>query len=446
MLPPAFFPCAFLFCSLLLQCFAGDTITKNCSISDSRGETLVSSGEKFELGFFTPNGSSGRRYIGIWYYMSNPLTVVWVANRDNPLLDNDGVFSIAEDGNLKILDGRGRSYWSTNLKIDSSVDRKTKLMDSGNLVFYDDDGENHLERILWQSFDYPTDTFLPGMKMDEDIALVSWKSYDDPASGNFTFQLDQDAEQYVIWKRSIPYWRSGVSGKVGSSSDMPSSISYFLSNFTSSVAHNDSVPYITSSLYIDTRMVMSFSGQIQYLKWDSQKIWTLFWAVPRTRCSLYNACGNFGSCNSNNELVCNCLPGFQPISPEYWNSGDYSGGCTRKSPLCSGNAASDSFLNLKMMKVGNPDSQFKANSELDCKTECLNNCQCQAFSYEEAEITQQRESGSANCWIWLEDLTDLQEEYDGGRNLNVRISVSDIGKVLAALTTSSSLNFQKENF
>ncbi|KAG8640691.1 G-type lectin S-receptor-like serine/threonine-protein kinase At4g03230 isoform X1 [Manihot esculenta] len=426
MLPPAFFPCALLFCSLLLQCFAGDTITKNCSISDRRGETLVSSGEKFELGFFTPNGSSGRRYIGIWYYMSNPLTVVWVANRDNPLLDNDGVFSIAEDGNLKILDGRGRSYWSTNLKIDSSVDRKTKLMDTGNLVFHDDDGENHLERILWQSFDYPTDTFLPGMKMDEDIALVSWKSYDDPASGNFTFQLDQDAEQYVIWKRSIPYWRSGVSGKVGSSSDMPSSISYFLSNFTSSVAHNDSVPYITSSLYIDTRMVMSFSGQIQYLKWDSQKIWTLFWAVPRTRCSLYNACGNFGSCNSNNELVCKCLPGFQPISPEYWNSGDYSGGCTRKSPLCSGNAASDSFLNLKMMKVGNPDSQFKANSELDCKTECLNNCQCQAFSYEEAEITQQRESGSANCWIWLEDLTDLQEEYDGGRNLNVRISVSDI--------------------
>ncbi|KAF2303513.1 hypothetical protein GH714_018896 [Hevea brasiliensis] len=326
--------------------------------------------------------------IGIWYYMSNPLTVVWVANRDNPLLDYDGVFSMAEDGNLKILDGRGRSYWSTNLGADSSVDRQTKLMDTGNLVVSDGDGENHLRRTLWQSFDNPTDTFLPGMKMNEDMALVSWKSYDDPASGNFTFQLDQEADQFVIWKRSIRYWRSGVSGKVGSSSEMPSSISYFLSNFTSTVAHNDSVPYITSSLYIDTRMIMSFSGQIQYLKWDTQKIWTLFWAMPRKRCSLYNACGNFGSCNSNNELVCKCLPGFQPISPEYWNSGDYSGGA--------------------------PGGHHYAAAML------------QAFSYEEAEITQQGESGSAKCWIWLEDLSDLQEEYDGGRNLNVRISVSDI--------------------
>ncbi|EEF39677.1 serine-threonine protein kinase, plant-type, putative [Ricinus communis] len=410
--------------------FGGDTITKNGSIRDdsSEAETLVSVGEKFELGFFTPNGSSGiRRYVGIWYYMSNPLAVVWVANRDNPLLDYDGVFSIAEDGNLKVLDGKGRLYWSTNLDTNSSLDRKTKLMDTGNLVVSYEDEENVLERITWQSFDNPTDTFLPGMKMDENMALISWKSYDDPASGNFTFRLDQESDQFVIWKRSIRYWKSGVSGKVGSSNQMPSSVSYFLSNFTSTVSHNDSVPYLTSSLYIDTRMVMSFSGQIQYLKWDSQKIWTLFWAVPRTRCSLYNACGNFGSCNSNNEFACKCLPGFQPTSPEYWNSGDYSGGCTRKSPLCSSNAASDSFLNLKMMKVGNPDSQFKAKSEQECKAECLNNCQCQAFSYEEAENEQREDSESASCWIWLEDLTDLQEEYDGGRNLNLRISLSDIG-------------------
>eukprot|EP00257_Ricinus_communis_P026367 XP_025013781.1 G-type lectin S-receptor-like serine/threonine-protein kinase At4g03230 [Ricinus communis] len=423
------FPYAFLFCFLLLHCFARDTITKNGSIRDdsSEAETLVSVGEKFELGFFTPNGSSGiRRYVGIWYYMSNPLAVVWVANRDNPLLDYDGVFSIAEDGNLKVLDGKGRLYWSTNLDTNSSLDRKTKLMDTGNLVVSYEDEENVLERITWQSFDNPTDTFLPGMKMDENMALISWKSYDDPASGNFTFRLDQESDQFVIWKRSIRYWKSGVSGKVGSSNQMPSSVSYFLSNFTSTVSHNDSVPYLTSSLYIDTRMVMSFSGQIQYLKWDSQKIWTLFWAVPRTRCSLYNACGNFGSCNSNNEFACKCLPGFQPTSPEYWNSGDYSGGCTRKSPLCSSNAASDSFLNLKMMKVGNPDSQFKAKSEQECKAECLNNCQCQAFSYEEAENEQREDSESASCWIWLEDLTDLQEEYDGGRNLNLRISLSDI--------------------
>ncbi|KAJ6885042.1 hypothetical protein NC652_031906 [Populus alba x Populus x berolinensis] len=318
-----------------------DSLTRNSPIRDSRGETLVSNGEKFELGFFTPNGSTERRYVGIWFYRSSPRTVVWVANRDSPLLDHSGVFS-----------------------------------------------------------------------------------------------LDREANQFVIWKRSIRYWRSGVSDNGGSSrSEMPSAISYFLSNFTSTSVRNDSVPYITSSLYTNTRMVMSFAGQIQYLQLNTEKTWSVIWAQPRTRCSLYNACGNFGSCNSNNEVVCKCLPGFQPVSPEYWNSGDNSRGCARRSPLCSNSATSDTFLSLKMMKVANPDAQFKANSEEECKMECLNNCQCEAFSYEEAETTNGGESESATCWIWTDDLRDIQEEYDGGRDLHVRVSVSDTESAATACGT-----------
>lgn len=436
MLPPAFFLYVFLFCSLLLHCLAGDSLTRNSPIRDSRGETLVSNGEKFELGFFTPNGSTERRYVGIWFYKSSPRTVVWVANRDNPLLDHSGVFSVDENGNLEILDGKGRSFRSINLEKPSSMNRIAKLMDTGNLVVRDEDDEKHLTGILWQSFENPTETFLPGMKLDEDMALISWKSYDDPASGNFSFQLDREANQFVIWKRSIRYWRSGVSDNGGSSrSEMPSAISYFLSNFTSTSVRNDSVPYITSSLYTNTRMVMSFAGQIQYLQLNTEKTWSVIWAQPRTRCSLYNACGNFGSCNSNNEVVCKCLPGFQPVSPEYWNSGDNSRGCARRSPLCSSSATSDTFLSLKMMKVANPDAQFKANSEEECKMECLNNCQCEAFSYEEAETTNGGESESATCWIWTDDLRDIQEEYDGGRDLHVRVSVSDTESAATACGT-----------
>lgn len=46
-----------------------------------------------------------------------------------------------------------------------------KLMDSGNLIVSPEDQENHSVKILWQSFASPTNTFLPGMKMDETIAL-----------------------------------------------------------------------------------------------------------------------------------------------------------------------------------------------------------------------------------------------------------------------------------
>lgn len=432
-----FFTCflhTLLLCTSFLYCLAKDTITSHSLLRDDAvGSNLVSAGEKFELGFFTPNGSSdSRRYVGIWYFGFNQRTVVWVANRDSPLTDTGGVFAIADDGNLKVLDGSGKPCWSTNVGRPSSTNRTARLMDTGNLVLSNEDQQNQSVTIFWQSFENPTDTFLPGMKMNEDLVLTSWKSYDDPASGNFTFEQDQErTNQVIILKRSVKYWRSGISGKFISLDEMPSSILYFLSNFTSTIVHNNSVPYLTSSLYGRTRLVMSLSGQIQYFMWDTQKVWSIIWAVPRDKCSVFNACGNFGSCNSEDDLICKCLPGFKPTSPENWNNGEFSGGCMRKTVTCERDAASDTFLNLKMMKVGNPDSQFNAKSEMECKIECLNNCQCQAYLYEEADTTQQGGAGSSACWIWSEDLNNLQEEYENGRNLHVRVAISDIGMNLS---------------
>ena len=46
-------------------------------------QTLVSPGQKFELGFFSPGGF-GDLYLGIWYTNIPIKTIVWVANRDSP--------------------------------------------------------------------------------------------------------------------------------------------------------------------------------------------------------------------------------------------------------------------------------------------------------------------------------------------------------------------------
>ncbi|KAK4846188.1 hypothetical protein QYF36_014147 [Acer negundo] len=181
----------------------------------------------------------------------------------------------------------------------------------------------------------------------------------------------------------------------------------------------------------DTRMIMSFSGQAQYFKWNSLKVWALIWAEPRDRCSVYNSCGNFGSCNSNNKLMCKCLPGFEPSFQEKWNREDFSGGCSRKSKICGKNAEGDTFLRLNLMNVGNPDSQFNAKNETECKLECLNNCQCQAYSYRGVQITQRGVTGSSSaCLIWSEDINNLQEEYQDGGSLFVRVAGSDIGMAI----------------
>jgi len=54
----------FLSCSSSVYGDAGDTITPSQPIKDP--EAIVSAGNKFELGFFSPVNST-YRYVGIWY-------------------------------------------------------------------------------------------------------------------------------------------------------------------------------------------------------------------------------------------------------------------------------------------------------------------------------------------------------------------------------------------
>jgi hypothetical protein len=163
---------------------------------------------------------------------------------------------------------------------------------------------------------------------------------------------------------------------------------------------------------------MNYAGELQYLNWDAEKgNWSLIWREPKDECSIYNACGKFGVCNINNRDQCKCLPGFQPTYPNRWDSGEFLGGCTRNSTSDS----SDMFLSLKMMKVGKPDYNFKVKNETECrKVYCLENSECQAYSYDT--------TGTNICWIWNSDLNNLQEEYtNGGHNLFVRVAKSVIG-------------------
>jgi hypothetical protein len=91
------------------------------------------------------------------------------------------------------------------------------------------------------------------------------------------------------------------------------------------------------------------------------------------------------------------------------------------------------FLNLKMMKVNNPDSCYDANNETECRKQCLNSSLCQAYSYEVAQNSSLRGdtiTGTNSCWIWTShlNLMNLQEEYtNSGVNLSIRVAKSVIG-------------------
>ncbi|XP_042946850.1 G-type lectin S-receptor-like serine/threonine-protein kinase SD1-13 isoform X5 [Carya illinoinensis] len=171
-----------------------DTITAHQFIKDP--EIIISNGGDFKLGFFSPTNST-YRYVGIWYAKVSASHVVWVANRDRPLKTSSGILNISEDGNLVILDEEKKIIWSSNVT-NSVSNPSAQLSDSGNLVLK----ENNTGSILWESFQHPSDSLLPKMKMITDtitgknVQLTSWKRPSDPSVG--AFFADKKGELKVI--------------------------------------------------------------------------------------------------------------------------------------------------------------------------------------------------------------------------------------------------------
>jgi len=227
-----------LVCKLLLFfsefSAATDTITQFESLEDNK--TLVSKDGTFELGFFTPATTSSNRYLGIWYANIAVRTVVWVAKRDTPIIDNSTKLSINTQGNLVLVNKNNTVIWSSDATTKGVV-VVAQILDSGNLVLRDEKDTNP-EYYLWQSFDYPSDTFLPGMKMGWDFkkglnrGLTAWKNWDDPSHGDFrgTILLTNNPEE-VLFKGTTEYYRSGpLDGTkfVGNPSSSNSVVNYTL--------------------------------------------------------------------------------------------------------------------------------------------------------------------------------------------------------------------------
>ena len=139
---------------------AFDSITQSQTLNENT--TMVSKDGTFVLGFFTL-GKSTNRYLGIWYNNNPNQIVVRVANRLNPINDLSGVLMVNSSGLVLLNQNRSTIVWTAN-SIKKASNPILLLLDSGNLVVRDEN-EPNLEIYLWQGFDYPSDTLLPGMKL-----------------------------------------------------------------------------------------------------------------------------------------------------------------------------------------------------------------------------------------------------------------------------------------
>ncbi|XP_039840351.1 G-type lectin S-receptor-like serine/threonine-protein kinase At2g19130 [Panicum virgatum] len=318
--------------------------------------------------------------------------------------------------------------------------------------------------MIWQSFDHPIDTQIPGMKFGRNKVTgvsnchVSWRNHIDPSPGIFSITMDPNVEaQFLfIWNNSRTYFTPGkFNTQTGAFSAIPAMtvMSQPHSIYSYDYVNNDKEEYFLLTIKDDNiflRTLIDPSGQQKGMVWlEEKQDWVLYFVQP-SLCSVYSYCGAFSWCVADSVPMCSCLRGFSPQSPTEWSSGNYTGGCTRNvalpcrlsgggsTPSMSSRDEEDRFYmisNVRLLPDGDGSHTMQAASKSDCEVACLNNCSCLAYSY------------NGTCSFWYTDLMNLQEDPDNkGDSIFIRLPASEIprikstrGRTIGVVTVISAL-------
>ncbi|KAG5234837.1 G-type lectin S-receptor serine/threonine-protein kinase [Salix suchowensis] len=414
-----------LFSLVVLQfssCTSQDSLKTTQTIKE--GDLLISEGNNFALGFFSP-GSSSNRYLGIWYHEVPEKTVVWVANRNDPIIGSSGFLFINQYGNLVLYgnDDQKLPVWSTNVSVEENDSCEAQLLDSGNLMMI----TKRSRSIKWQSFDHPTNTVLPGMKLGVnqklgiDRFLTSWRSADDPGSGDFSLRINPNGSpQLFLYNGKKPIFRS---------SPWPwrNQMGLCKSTFVNDPDEIYTLYTVADDSYL-LRIIADHSGHAKALTWrQSDGQWKDYWKTPLFQCDSYRHCGAYSTCEVSNlnDFVCACLPGFEPKYPEQWSARDGSGGCIRKRLQTSSVCDHEGFVKIEnycLPDTSNATWVDMSKSRATCELECKRNCSCSAYS-----IISIPGKGDA-CLTWYKELVDIRYERSASYDLYVRVDAYELGE------------------
>ncbi|GFZ10214.1 lectin protein kinase family protein [Actinidia rufa] len=322
-----------------------NSLTKGASLSvEKPNRVLVSPNKVFSAGFYSVGENA--YCFAIWF--AEPLyngnhTIVWMANRDQPVNGRLSKLSLLKNGNLVLTDAAQLTVWASDTVSISPL--RLLLLDTGNLVLFT------LEErvILWESFDSPTDTLLPNQRLTRTTRLVSSRSQSNYSSGFYKLFFDDENLLRLRFEGpevSSIYWPP---------------------------------PWLNS--WQAGRLTMDVDGNVRLYSLDkSTKRWNVSWQAILQPCTIHGVCGPNALCTyvpgEKSGRRCSCLPGYRRKSPTEWSLGcepDFSFSC---------NGSEFGFIHLKHVEFYGYDIMFYSNYTLEsCKNECLKRCDCYGFQY-----------------------------------------------------------------
>ncbi|CAL5380571.1 unnamed protein product [Camellia sinensis] len=120
------------------------------------------------------------------------------------------IVKLTKDGGLQLFDPEDNVIWNATTNVAGSKSNCAAMLDTGNFVVLNEDS------IIWESFQDPRDTILPGQKLANEGKLWSRLSETNYTDGRFLLHMQGDGN-LVMYTVSMPtgdkngaYWASGT--------------------------------------------------------------------------------------------------------------------------------------------------------------------------------------------------------------------------------------------
>jgi hypothetical protein len=257
---------------------------------------------------------------------------------------------------------------------ETSISVVLVLLDIGNLVIRDKTNDS---MVLWQSFDYPSDTILPGGGLG--FNKIIGKNFSLRSSDYYsTLEIDTRKNRGFIIRYIPCGWMFAGT--------FPSWMK-FHEDGTSFLTLNNAQTYLSfDGLYISLNKL----GECNY---GSNNLWF----YPE---NYFEYCGPYGhSCSSECECPLDNYKRYRVREHGIW-------GCSRLVPI---NCAKMMFYRIDGIDSFPDSPQFlTVRSIAECEAVCSSNCSCTAYAYD------------VTCLLWYGELWNATKQGSGsvGRHIH----------------------------
>ncbi|KAK9079026.1 hypothetical protein SSX86_000695 [Deinandra increscens subsp. villosa] len=282
------------------------------------------------------------------------------------------------DGRLILFENPSNSIiWSTdtsNLQVES-----INLLNNGNLVLI-----GSQNKVVWQSFDRPTNTLLPGQTLNytQNLRAPSTKS----VTSYYTFVIDPEGLA-LMWENNVSYWKTHLSSSSVSVKEVsfnPNGVLELYDDTKKIVWSITSKDFGEKSVTL-RHLRIDQDGNLRIYSWDdSVHIWRVGWQAVDDQCNVFGSCGLYSVCGYNSTgPVCGCLysdsldRGNELPSPDSGNSG-----CKKMVDLgnCKAHTSMLAMKQTVLYGLYPPHDVDMMLNEEDCKEYCSKDATCFAMT------------------------------------------------------------------